>query len=260
MGPHSSDPTVGNPLSDNTPINIVCQTNGDTVTDAGNGAQSAVWDMIGNSQYITDLYASTSSTTGGFDPNLSKCGSGSPGPQPPPHPTCSWHPANNAHASGRMKGYLTPLYELKAVDEPAESGCPADRRRLRGRPGSQPTYRANADETAVVMPPLRRWSASTWLTCHRLCPTTSACPWLVTAPGSGCAPRRASDAGRCRDAEPPMTSTQAARNSGGLAAIARWCRGSGAEPPTGLLRLDQRISLPDRWQQVSGSSFFRFLL
>jgi hypothetical protein len=69
-------------LADGTPIEIACQTTGDSVTDPVTGVTSNIWDAVGflaagaddhsTGLYMSDLYATTPAV-GGSTPGIPNC-------------------------------------------------------------------------------------------------------------------------------------------------------------------------------------------
>lgn len=71
-GPGYSAYPVTRVFRDGDPVNIVCQTTGESVTGI-DGSSTNVWDRLVEGDYVTDFYVDTPGMTGSFSPPIPHC-------------------------------------------------------------------------------------------------------------------------------------------------------------------------------------------
>jgi hypothetical protein len=71
-GPGYAHYSVTRVLSDGEPVDIACQTRGESVSGA-DGSSSNVWDRLAQGDYAADFYIDTPGMTGSFSPPIPQC-------------------------------------------------------------------------------------------------------------------------------------------------------------------------------------------
>ena len=71
-GPGYTNYAITRTLKDGDPVNIVCQTRGESVSGR-DGSSSNVWDKLVQGDYVADFYIDTPGMTGAFSPPIPQC-------------------------------------------------------------------------------------------------------------------------------------------------------------------------------------------
>jgi surface antigen len=85
IAPSLVSPQVGPLLPDNTEVDIICQTDGESV-EGVKGFSSDVWDQLNNGFYVPDYYVDTPGSHGLFSTPIPICGRAETPPPPPSLP------------------------------------------------------------------------------------------------------------------------------------------------------------------------------